>query len=665
MVANGSPIGSAQLSGPDSSSEAGDGGFSLLSLFGDPDMVLAGVFGTAGTLGALYMAMPHWLVLYPLLILAVTVAGVGLAPLIWLSRRHLRPWSRHLLLGIGTVAVSLGVFGGGSGRTSMSTAYFYFWVVLYAATYFGSVAAAGHLAGIGVLYAAALATHPRPEFPSQWMMVMSALAVTALIVGTFASKVRQDADTLDFQAFHDSLTGLANRALFLKRVNCALRRTEGQEEQVAVLFLDIDDFKMVNDSLGHPTGDQLLTAFARSLDSLTRDGDILARLGGDEFAVLLESGPMPQTAEDVAVRIAKMLDTPFQLGDTEVTVGVSIGISVAPRSQGTCEGLLRESDLAMYLAKQNGKGRFETIRPGMQEDALTRLALITDLRHALDSSEFEVFYQPIVSVRDGMPVGAEALVRWHHPRRGLVAPAEFVGVAESTGLIVAIGDWVLNEACRQAQAWRQARTTDDDFYVSVNLSPRQLAEPNVIDDVARALRRSGLPPSALVLEMTETSLSLDFDTGLARLQALKDLGVRLAIDDFGTGFSSLDRLRRLPIDIVKIDKSFIDQIGYNGQDRALVQSVIDVTRALDLTSIAEGVEQPDQYDALEELGCDAIQGYLFAKPRPGVDTAFTLLRLAAHRAPARDHDRDEPDASKDPGLIVGWTDGCRRSAATG
>lgn len=665
MVANGSHIGSAQLSGPDSSPEAGDGGLSLLSLLGDPDTVLAGVFGTGGTLAALYMAMPHWNVSYPLLILAVAVAAVGLSPLIWLSRRHLQPWSRHLLLGIGAVAVSLGVFGSGADPASMSMAYIYFWVVLYAATYLGTVAAAGHLAVVGILYAATLAIDPRPEFPSQWMLTMSALAVTTLIVGTFASKVRQGAETLNFQAFHDSLTGLANRALFLKRVDCALRRAEGREERVAVLFLDIDDFKMVNDSLGHPTGDQLLIAFARSLDSLTRDGDTLARLGGDEFAVLLESGPMPQTAEDIAVRIAKMLGTPFQLGDTEVTVGVSIGISVAQRSQGTCEGLLRESDLAMYLAKQNGKGRFETIRPGMQEDALTRLALITDLRHALDSSEFAVFYQPIVSVRDGMPVGAEALVRWHHPRRGLVVPAEFVGVAESTGLIVAIGDWVLNEACRQAQAWRQARTTDDTFYVSVNLSPRQLAEPNIIDDVARALRRSGLPPSALVLEMTETSLMLDFGAGLARLQALKDLGVRLALDDFGTGFSSLNRLQRLPIDIVKIDKSFIDQIGYNGQDRALVQSVIDVTRALDLTSIAEGVEQPDQYDALEELGCDAIQGYLFAKPRPGVDTAFTLLRLAAHRAPARDHAHHEPDVPKDPGLIVGWTDDCRRSATTG
>jgi len=555
-------------------------------------------------------------------------------------------------LGIGTVAVSLGVFGGGSGRTSMSTAYFYFWVVLYAATYFGSVAAAGHLAGIGVLYAAALALHPAAEFAVQWIQAMSFLSVTALIVGGYAFQVRRSAAALNFQAFHDTLTGLGNRALFFNRVDDALRRTEGRADQVAVLFLDIDDFKTVNDSLGHPTGDQLLTALAGCLGSLTRPGDTLARLGGDEFAMLLESGTMPQTAEGIAVRIAAMLATPFQLGDTEVTISVSIGISVALQSQSTCEELLREADLAMYLAKQNGKSRFEIIRPGMQDDAFKHLALITDLRHALVNNEFEVFYQPIVGVRDAMPVGAEALVRWHHPQRGLVAPAEFVDAAESTGLIVAIGDWVLNEACRQAQAWRQAQTIDDAFYVSVNLSLRQLAEAKITDDVAQALRQSGLPPSALVLEITETALMLDFDASLARLQALKDLGVRLALDDFGTGYSSLNRLRSLPIDIVKIDKSFIDEVGHEGQDRALVQSVIHFTHALGMTSVAEGVERPDQYDALGELGCDTIQGYLFARPQPGVDTGRTLLRLAAGQVPP-DRDHHEPDASKNPGLKVG------------
>jgi len=664
MVGNDSHIGSSQLFGPGLSRKVRNGGSSLLASFGDPSLVQAVMFAVGGVQGVLLVAMPHWRVDHPLIVLGVAVAALGAAPLIWLSRRHLRPWSRQVLSGIGVALTSLAVFSCGPEPASLSAAYFYFLIVLYSAAYFSPVAAAGQLAGVGVLYAAALALHPAAAFLGQWIQTMAFLSVTALIVGGYAFQVRRSADTLNFQAFHDTLTGLGNRALFFNRVDDALRRTDGRADQVAVVFLDIDDFKTVNDSLGHPTGDQLLTALAGCLGSLTRPGDTLARLGGDEFAMLLESGPMPQTAEEIAVRIAAMLATPFQLGDTEVTISVSIGISVALQSQSTCEELLREADLAMYLAKQNGKGRFEIIRLGMQDDAYKHLALITDLRHALVNNEFEVFYQPIVGVRDAIPVGAEALVRWHHPQRGLVAPAEFVGAAESTGLIVAIGDWVLNEACRQAQDWRQTQTIDDAFYVSVNLSLRQLAEPKVTDDVARALRQSGLPPSALVLEITETALMLDFDAGLARLQALKDLGVRLALDDFGTGYSSLNRLRSLPIDIVKIDKSFIDEVGREGQDRALVQSIIHFTHALGMTSVAEGVEKPDQYDALGELGCDTIQGYLFARPQPAVDTGRTLLRLAAGRVPP-DRDHHEPDASKSPGLNVGPTDGTQGSAVTG
>jgi EAL domain-containing protein (putative c-di-GMP-specific phosphodiesterase class I) len=299
-----------------------------------------------------------------------------------------------------------------------------------------------------------------------------------------------------------------------------------------------------------------------------------------------------------------------------VTVSVSVGIAVAEPPETTCDELLRKADLAMYLAKQNGKGRFEVVRPGMVDGAVKRLVLITDLRHAVDDGQFEVFYQPLVGVRDEMPTGAEALVRWHHPQGGLVTPDNFVGAAESTGLIVQIGDWVLNQACRQAQAWHQDRTTDDAFYVSVNVSPRRLAEPDIIGNVAQALHRSGLRPDALVLEITETSLILDFQTGLARLQAFKDLGVRIALDDFGTGYSCLNRLQTLPADIVKIDKSFIDQVTATAQDRALVKSIIDVTHAVGMISVAEGVEDREQYCALAELGCDAIQGYLFARPHP-------------------------------------------------
>jgi EAL domain-containing protein (putative c-di-GMP-specific phosphodiesterase class I) len=342
---------------------------------------------------------------------------------------------------------------------------------------------------------------------------------------------------------------------------------------------------------------------------------------------------MPQTAEDIARRIEVVLRSPVLLGDIEVTVRASIGIAIGRPLDDTSATLLRDADLAMYQAKRNGKDRFEIFRPEMQDEALKRLAITTDLRHALDNGELEVFYQPIVNAHDTTPVGAEALVRWHHPRRGLVNPIDFVDVAESTGLIVPLGDWVLNQACRQARAWRQAGVVDDAFYISVNLSARQLAEPSLVENVARALRDSGLPPDALVLEITESTLMLNFDAGFDRLQALKALGLRLALDDYGTGYSSLNRLRTLPVDIVKIDKSFIDQLTSNREGTALVQSVIDVTRALGLSTIAEGVERQDQYAKLDEMKCNHIQGYLFAKPMPPADAARLLQRLGTHRAP--------------------------------
>src|ERR1019366_4003568 len=424
---------------------------------------------------------------------------------------------------------------------------------------------------------------------------------------------------------------LVNRALFLDRVNYVLHQRHAAP--VAAVFLDLDDFKTVNDSLGHPVGDQLLIAVAQRLASVARVGDTVARFGGDEFALLLESGPMPQTAEDIARRIEVVLRSPVLLGDIEVTVRASIGIAIGRPLDDTSATLLRDADLAMYQAKRNGKDRFEIFRPEMQDEALKRLAITTDLRHALDNGELEVFYQPIVNAHDTTPVGAEALVRWHHPRRGLVNPIDFVDVAESTGLIVPLGDWPLTQAGRQARAWGQASVVDDAFYISVNLSARQLAEPSLVENVARALRDSGLPPDALVLEITESTLMLNLDAGFDRLQALKALGLRLALDDYGTGYSSLNRLRTLPVDIVKIDKSFIDQLTSNREGTALVQSVIDVTRALGLSTIAEGVERQDQYAKLDEMKCNHIQGYLFAKPMPPADAARLLQRLGTHRAP--------------------------------
>ena len=455
-----------------------------------------------------------------------------------------------------------------------------------------------------------------------------------MVLGTVLdiTDIKTAENALEHQAFHDTLTGLANKALFVDRMGQALRRTERDATPVGVMILDLDDFRTVNDALGHAVGDRLLAAVAKRLAGATRASDTVARFGGDEFGVLLESGEMPQGVVDMAGRITNVLKAPFQIGDAEVSVRASIGAAIGHPRDSTSDDLLRDADLAMYLAKHNGKGRLEMFRPGMQGEALKHLAIITELRHALDHGEFEVFYQPIVSVHDSAPAGAEALVRWHHPRRGLTLPAEFVDVAESTGLIVPLGDWVLNEACRQTQAWRHAGVVDDTFYISVNLSARQLAEPALVDDVALALQDSGLAPSALVLEITESAIIVDFDAGLARLRSLKDLGIRLAIDDYGTGYSSLNRLGNLPVDIVKIDKSFIDRLTLNDASAALVRSVIDVTSALGLTSVAEGVEQQGQRTALDVLGCDYMQGYLFAKPAPPAASGCTLRSLRRHHS---------------------------------
>lgn len=473
----------------------------------------------------------------------------------------------------------------------------------------------------------------RPDGTVRWLHIRAARltdeAGTASVVGTVLDITDRKATekALEYQAFHDLLTGLANKALFIDRVDHALHRAERDASPIAVLFLDIDDFKTVNDGLGHAVGDQLLAAVAHRLNTVTRVGDTLARFGGDEFALLLETGEMPQTAVEMADRIATVLHAPFDLAETELSVRVSVGGAIGYPLGDTPDSMLRDADLAMYLAKHNGKGRFEMFRPGMQDEALKRLAVVTELRHALGNGQLEVFYQPIVSIHDTVRSGAEALVRWHHPVRGLVLPTEFVGVAESTGLIVRIGNWVLHEACRQTQRWRQAEIVDDEFYVSVNLSARQLSEPTLVKDVADALHSCGLPPHALVLEITESSLMADFEAGVEQLRALKDLGLRLALDDYGTGYSFLDRLTNLPVDIVKIDKSFIDRLTVNDQGAAVVRSVIDVISALGLTSVAEGVELQAQRSALDALGCHSIQGYLHAQPMPPSDAEAALLNM--------------------------------------
>jgi diguanylate cyclase (GGDEF)-like protein/PAS domain S-box-containing protein len=434
-------------------------------------------------------------------------------------------------------------------------------------------------------------------------------------------------EQLTSQALHDPLTGLANRRRAL-REGMADARVE-QPPEVAVLFLDLDDFKVVNDSLGHSAGDQLLVVLAARLQSAVRAGDTVARLGGDEFAVLLQDDVTPATAEATAERLVEALQQPVVIGSTELRTRASIGI--APAQAGDSgEDVLRNADLAMYMAKGAGKGRCAVYRPEMHTATLGRLELLADLRTAIDSDQLRLHYQPTVQLSSGAVTGVEALVRWQHPERGLISPGDFIPLAEESGLVVPLGRWVLRQACRVAAAWPQ-HPQRAPVTVAVNISTRHLSDRSIVQDVQDALAASGLAPGRLVVEITETGLVDDDDVVLEVLHALKRVGVRLAVDDFGTGYSSLSYLRRFPIDVLKVDKSFVDGLGLTGTGEAsgLVQAILGMARTLQLSTVAEGIEQADQLAELADLGCDSGQGYLLSRPVPadqlGALLSATLL----------------------------------------
>ena len=438
---------------------------------------------------------------------------------------------------------------------------------------------------------------------------------------------------LQHQAFHDSLTGLANRALFRDRVAHALARQARGHGSVAVLFSDLDDFKTVNDALGHDAGDQLLVAVAERLRAVMRPEDTTARFGGDEFAILLEETTEEGT-QSAAERILEALRSPFEFHGRQVVLHASIGDAITDDGRTEPDDLMRQADLAMYNAKTMGKGRIAFYEPEMHAAAVTRMELKADLEQAIAEHDFVLHYQPIVDLRNGRVAGVEALVRWRHAERGLVLPSEFIPIAEETGLIVSLGEWVINEACQQLAAWgtdaRRSSPVRDRLSVWVNLSARQLQEPKFVDTVADALRRSGIEAERLTLEITESALMADVDQSAATLHRLRALGVRLAIDDFGTGYSSLSYLERLPVGVLKIDRSFTAAIG-NGQDvPVLVRSIVKLGKTLHMEVLAEGIETAEQLTRLRAIDCRLGQGFHFSPALP----AEGVIELLDHGWPA-------------------------------
>ena len=439
---------------------------------------------------------------------------------------------------------------------------------------------------------------------------------------------KQLEDQLRHQALHDPLTGLPNRVLFVDRLQHALDRTErGPAGSIAVLFLDLDDFKTVNDSLGHEAGDRLLEAVAERLGQTLRAGDTAARLGGDEFAILLEEAPDGEP-QAVAARILARLSRPLEIESQGVSALGSIGIALSGDHGSTPEELLRNADLAMYLAKARGKNRHELYEPGMHEQAMRRLSMKAELERAIVNHELDVHYQPIVALHDGSVVGLEALLRWRGLDGQFVALPEIIAIAEETGLILPIGRFVMGRACRDARRWQEEMGADEKLDIAINVSIVQLESGTLIHDVDRALAESGLPPTSLVLEITESALSTDSLDSVRTIRALRARGIRLALDDFGTGYSSLARLRRFPVDIVKIDRSFVTAIN-KAREGVLVQSILDLGRSLEMDVVAEGVETEAQMLALRARGATLGQGYYFARPlqQHAVTTVLSVGKL--------------------------------------
>src|ERR671911_951086 len=448
------------------------------------------------------------------------------------------------------------------------------------------------------------------------------LIVVAIFSYLFANSLDRAYREIRHRALHDELTGLPNRTLFNDSLQQVLDSLDGN--LCALLFMDLNEFKVVNDSLGHEAGDELLVVVARRLLACLRSGDTAARFGGDEFTVLLHRVTEVRDAVHVAERITTALEESLELRGRQVFISASVGIALSEDGDGTADTLLRNADVAMYKAKTKGNATYEVFNSDMHDEAMERLELENGLRHAIYQEELVAYYQPKVELSTGMIIGMEALVRWEHPERGLISPEKFVPFAEEIGLIVPLGRWVLGEACRQAYEWRKQYPTATPLVTSVNLSIKQFKQSDLLQEISGLLQETKLDPQGLQLEITESTVSRDVKFAADLLQKLRGLGIELAIDDFGTGYSSLMSLQQFPVNELKIDKVFIDGIGNNAQDMAITKLVIDLAHTVGVRATAEGVETADQLAQLQSMGCDQAQGYYFCGPLSG-DAATDLL----------------------------------------
>jgi diguanylate cyclase (GGDEF)-like protein len=559
----------------------------------------------------------------------------------WVTLASLPAWAAVLVIAA-LVAVSwLSAYYLGGG-TNVAPHWFYL-PIFMAGLRFGPVGAL--VAGGVSMYVAgpllpADSATGAPQALSDWVsrgvfFILIGQFVTALFGGVRRSAAREarlatEVELVHHQAFHDPLTGLANRYLFAEHLERAVERRGRIGAGVAVLFIDLDGFKDVNDLYGHALGDQLLKRVADRLTTNLRDADIVARLCGDEFAVLFEVVALDSKPQAATTRLIEAFTQPFRLGSSEIFVTPSIGIARDDTGTETGEELLRNADHAMYAAKTRNGAGYEVFSAGMHSTISHREQLVSGLRRALDHGEFQVYYQPIIEAAAAIE-GVEALIRWNHPERGLVLPGEFIGAAESSGIIIPIGEWMLRHACQEFETTTRSVVGGENLGLSVNISPRQLSDPTLCATVERALLDAGLTPERLTLEITEHSIMEDVPNTIRVFTQLRETGVKIAIDDFGTGFSSLSLLTEIPVDELKIDRAFITDIARRPEPARLIQAILLLAADLGLRAVAEGVEELEQHKLLQELGCQASQGFYFARPQPAAQL-LELLRLEPTRA---------------------------------